>query len=1208
MLLLLVMNCLPQHVMADEDDFTPDMFPGQSSSRTEFEVSATVKVGDFGKASNIKSYVTVLNSSNQSVVKTYNENGYSAVLMTGVGTADVTYTETIFTLGGAGTINLDGPSTNHTIHYTVEKGVPTGEFIQEGNPVTEAKLIWNSDGSYSFNSPAPKITIKDLATDEFNQPYMKDMVIGVHQINFDSSNPQVATVTMRGVQPVGYGKTTITASWPGTEMWKDISISYELTVEAPKQTVAINFIQPEITGFVGEEMTAPNPILYPADQGLTIDRWTSENPAVASVNEKTGRVSFLTKGTTRIFAIIDETAAHYSAQGVYTVNVKKHDPELSFSSSEVYGELGVPFTPPTLLNPHNVVIDKWYSSNPNVAEVNEETGKVTPKIVGDAYITCETSGDATYENATASYLLHVTSVGIKVLGINVTSLNAEDVLGDGQKKVTFTPETRTLNLNGWVLDASELSTNLKDGIIVDETGGEFVINPTGDCSITNAQRCIVSDKGPVVFMSKSKTGTLTLTANGSTSALAIQAAAVKVHECKLSATGAVVAMKLQNELTVSKSAYVYAEATNDDGFAIQCKGFMIADENIKILTPGVHFAEDYSQFFNDVNNKVISKVVEIGEAPDKQTVTIQFDASGYSGIVGDEMEAPTPVITPADLGLAIDHWTSENPKVASVDETTGHVSFLTGGTTKIYAFIDEDETHFAAQGFYVLSVQKQEATLSFSASEVNAELGTPFTPPTLVNPNNVTIDKWYSSNPNVAEVNETTGEVTLKGAGSATITCEAFETETYKACTASYLVNVTSIGIRVLGIYVTSLNAEDVLGDGQKKVTFTPEKRMLNLNEWVLDATDLSTNLKDGIIVDEIGGALMINPTGDCSITNAQRCIVSDKGPVVFMSESKTGTLTLTANASTTALAIQAAAVKVHECDLSATGAVVAMKLQNELTVSTSGHVYAEATNEDGFAIQCKEFMKAGESIGILTPGVHFYEPAHQFFADENNKVLAKQVEIGKVIVTAPDDEETLIEFNVTDPDDNSAVLFSASANDAYNEETGQLEISTALTDQQVADALETLIPGSSAWVAMLPGSLVFDIPAGKGEIHVHCLTIPGYTLNIMIEGKAALSITQESFGWARISYDVAEPTHVVIYLHASSSSSPKHIAATEDRASAVTGAYISSVKIIPEKAQTAIEALTSGKTVSNGKYLHNGRLYIVRDGRVFNATGIEVK
>ena len=55
-------------------------------------------------------------------------------------------------------------------------------------------------------------------------------------------------------------------------------------------------------------------------------------------------------------------------------------------------------------------------------------------------------------------------------------------------------------------------------------------------------------------------------------------------------------------------------------------------------------------------------------------------------------------------------------------------------------------------------------------------------------------------------------------------------------------------------------------------------------------------------------------------------------------------------------------------------------------------------------------------------------------------------------------------------------------------------------------------------------------------------------------------------------------------------------------------GAYIDSVKIIPQKAQTAIEALTSDKPVSNGKYLHNGQLYIVRDSRVFNANGIEVK
>lgn len=1195
-MLLSAMVILPQSAKAD--DFTPDMFPGQSPDRTAFEVWATVKVGAFGKCPNTKSYVTAISSTDQSVVRTYNENGYSAVLIVGVGTADVTYTETGFSEGENGVINLDGPSTNHIIHYTVEQAVPTAQWVQGDEPITKARLIWYPDGSHNFYAPDPDIRVMDVGMNAYNQPYMRESRIGFQQIEYSSSNTDVATVSPRGVTPVSYGKTTITATWPGTVNWKGVSISYELTVEEPKQSVYINFYQTEITGFAGEQMTAPMNV-----QMLTIDRWLSEKPEVASVDEKTGTVKFHTVGTTRIYAQIDETDEHYAAQGYYTVTVKKRTPELSFSEQIAYGEPNVPFTAPTLINPSNVPIDKWYSSNPNVAEVNEATGEVTIKDVGDASIFCEFTGNDIYEGTTASYIIHSATIGLQVMGIEVTSLNADDVLGDGSKKVTFDKASRKLNLNGWVLDASGIGDpNIRTHVIWNHSKEPLTINPTGECAIRNADACVVSMSGALVFMSDSKDGTLTLTANETTQSIAVQAGAVKVHDCDVTAIGSVVGMKI-GELTVSGKSHIYAEATGANAYAgLKCSKLQIANEDLHILTPGVHFDQSKQEFFDDEGNTVRSKVVEIGEAPEMQKVTISFAQTTITGTVGDVLVAPTPVITPDDLGLTIDHWTAENPKVAAVDEKTGQVTLLAGGTSKIFATIDETETHFSAQGYYTVSVAKLDPKLSFAQTEVSGEVGVPFTPPTLVNPYDVAIGKWYSSDKKVAEVNETTGEVTFKAPGDVTIYCEVFETESYSAATASYLVHVSSLGLMVRGIYVTTQNYDDVLGDGQKKVTFDQKTRTLNLNEWVFDASVMSAEFRKDVIVDEAGPELTINLAGDCSITNAQRCVVAEKGTVVFLSETKTGTLALTANDGDDARAIQALAVKFHECDVTATGVVVAMKLTQELTVTSSAHVYAEATGEKGFAIQCSEFVKGDENVGILTPGVLYDESVHQFFSDEAKKVQAMVVEIGKVLVTVPDDKETSIEFNVTDASDHSAVVFSTSANDSYNEETGQLEISTSLTDEQVAAALETLIPGSSAWVSMLPGSLTFDIPAGKGSILVNCMTLPGYTLNMMIEGQGTVSITQASLGWAKVTYDVAEPTHVVIYLHASSSSAPAR------RAPEMAGAYISAVKIIPENAPNAIDVVKSAKSLGNGKYLQNGRLYIVRDGRVYNVQGIEVK
>ena len=60
-------------------------------------------------------------------------------------------------------------------------------------------------------------------------------------------------------------------------------------------------------------------------------------------------------------------------------------------------------------------------------------------------------------------------------------------------------------------------------------------------------------------------------------------------------------------------------------------------------------------------------------------------------------------------------------------------------------------------------------------------------------------------------------------------------------------------------------------------------------------------------------------------------------------------------------------------------------------------------------------------------------------------------------------------------------------------------------------------------------------------------------------------------------------------------------------------GAHIKAVAITPDGVATAIdniehETLRVGKHLSNSKYLMNGKLRIVRDGHVYDVTGIEVK
>ncbi len=493
--------------------------------------------------------------------------------------------------------------------------------------------------------------------------------------------------------------------------------------------------------------------------------------------------------------------------------------------------------------------------------------------------------------------------------------------------------------------------------------------------------------------------------------------------------------------------------------------------------------------------------------------------------------------------------------------------------------------------------QKQSPELSWSDTIVYAELGVPVEAPVLLNPHNVPMNKIESQNPNVAEVSEDGTVLTIKGVGDALIFAESFETADYYAQSVSYWVHVSTLGLRVKGINVTSLNAADVLGDGSYNVSFEKQSRTLHLNSWQIDGTGL-TGLDAMIQDDGAEHPLTIMLHGANAITNIPTCIKATQVPVLVMGQSMRDNLVMTASQ----VAVNTPYFKIHQCSVSADAPMAALKLGNELGVSKNSHLMATST---GVAVQCKTLVLAEgeEGVAILTPGVRF--EMNKGFMTTNNQ-QAKSVEIGKVPVVAPDDEVTTIDFTATDPEGNETVVFSASANDTYNEQTGQLELATTLTDEEVAQALEELVPGSSAWIDLLPGSLVFDIPAGQGKVRVQCLTLAGYTLQVKMEGQAVVSITQTDLGWAEVTYNVPEAIHVVIYLHAPTQASAPARIATRMEDALTAGAYIQAVEIQPANAPVGVEQVPGdqGQSDQVQKVLINGQLYLLRGEQVFDLTG----
>lgn len=599
------------------------------------------------------------------------------------------------------------------------------------------------------------------------------------------------------------------------------------------------------------------------------------------------------------------------------------------------------------------------------------------------------------------------------------------------------------------------------------------------------------------------------------------------------------------------------------------------------------------------------------EAPKNQAYITFSPNMNYVDTVGNTLNVQ-PTIYPEGAPIYVQRWLSTNTNVATVDNS-GNVTMLAPGTTKIYAIFDGNDDYYETQGYYDLTVVKGTPDIHFSAEVATVELGLPYTLPTIINNSGVTINKYYGSNSNVAQVNEATGEVTIVGEGDAQIYCETYGNNIYNPAIVSYTLHVFTYGIKVKGINVTSQNADDVLGDGSHEVTFDLEKRFLHLNGWNIDVTALAADIKAGVIKVEGQHVAYIVAHGINSIVGAQYGLMSEGGAIAVMGEGKDDQLNILAYDK----AVNAHDFKLHQVSMHAEGNQYGLYLTNSLGISTGTYLHALGQTQ---AIACNSFIKAedtedGKGIEILTPNVIFKHGAGQnlggfMLVEGVNYSPAKDVEIGKAPVVVPDNKVTTIDFTQTDPEGNESVIFNATAENTFNEETGQLEISTSLTDEQVATALETLIPGSSAWLDLLPGSLTFDIPAGEGDIKVQCMTLGGYELKLKIEGEASVSITQAELGWATVHYNVANPVHVVIYLHANGGSTAPARIATRMEDAVTAGAYIQAVTIQPANAPLQPTAIDQVVTPSNGseKILCNGQLLILRDGKIFNAQGAQVR
>ena len=130
-------------------------------------------------------------------------------------------------------------------------------------------------------------------------------------------------------------------------------------------------------------------------------------------------------------------------------------------------------------------------------------------------------------------------------------------------------------------------------------------------------------------------------------------------------------------------------------------------------------------------------------------------------------------------------WSSDNENVATVEANTGVVTGIGVGTAKITAKFAGDDEYKQSTASYEIKVKGAPA-LSFPKESYDEIVGETFEAPKLEGlPKGVAV-QYTSSNDKVATVDPSTGDVTIVGVGTTTITATSEAKDIYEVATASY--------------------------------------------------------------------------------------------------------------------------------------------------------------------------------------------------------------------------------------------------------------------------------------------------------------------------------------------------------------------------------------------------------------------------------------
>ena len=251
-----------------------------------------------------------------------------------------------------------------------------------GAKATKQINVLQQPQSVSFKEPPTKLSV---GTDKKMTADVAPRSTSDKTLIWTSSNDAIATVNKNGtVTPVYPGQVTITAA---SKDFPNISASANITVVQPAKKIELSETKLNILVQNTAQLSYVITPDYTTNKAVS---WSSSRPQVASVDQN-GLVTAHKRGTATITVACQDGSGRAAKA---TVNVIQPLYGMALDKEEFRVGLGETGTLTAVLDPLDASNSKvrWYSSNPNVAQVSGTSIKATVSGIawGDAEITAIT--------------------------------------------------------------------------------------------------------------------------------------------------------------------------------------------------------------------------------------------------------------------------------------------------------------------------------------------------------------------------------------------------------------------------------------------------------------------------------------------------------------------------------------------------------------------------------------------------------------------------------------------------------------------------------------------------------------------------------------------------------------------------------------------------------------------------------------------------